>query len=50
MFLKYKFKLMKNIKCPNCGEKLKHILNEWICSECEYHSEKPREKVEKSFR
>jgi len=38
-------------KCPNCGNRsLKFILNEWICNECEYHSKKPKKKVEKSFR
>jgi len=42
---------MKVEKCPNCGNKsLKFILNEWVCMECEYHSDESKKEVRKSFR
>jgi|GEM_PF-7115140 predicted amidophosphoribosyltransferase len=28
------------MKCPNCGSRLEKIGNQWICPECEYHTEK----------
>lgn len=42
---------MKLKKCPNCGdESLKFILDEWICSECEYHSKSRKKNTKASFR
>ncbi|MFH7861054.1 MAG: hypothetical protein QW602_03600 [Candidatus Aenigmatarchaeota archaeon] len=38
-------------KCPNCGNKsLTKILGEWVCFECEFHSEKLNKGVDKTFR
>jgi len=38
-------------KCPNCRNRsLEFILGEWVCHECEYHSEKINKDVGKSFR
>lgn len=47
-----KNKSRKGNICPNCGHKLKFLLKEWVCLECEYHcSLPPSKKIEKgSFR
>jgi predicted amidophosphoribosyltransferase len=28
--------------CPNCGADMERIEEEWVCPECEYHTEKRR--------
>jgi ribosomal protein S27AE len=41
----------KNPKCPNCGEEsLIFISNEWVCTECEFHTKDLKKKTCGSFR